>query len=113
MNRSNIVSASTPRSMGKYRDVMSLSELAEYLNVSTKLASRLLRDGAIFSVKVGREYRVAKSTVMQYVRGQKRTADAQRTPKNCVGSVTSNPQGWTFGGSRGIVCVAKNQREVG
>ena len=88
----------------KYRDVMSLSEVAEYLNVSTKLASRLIKEGKIFAVKVGREYRIAKGSVMRFVRGWHNN--------NYVLNVTSNPQDWTYRDICGIVCVNKNQQEV-
>lgn len=48
-------------------DAMSLTDLAGALGISTKLASRLVRSGEIFGVKVGREYRVAKTSVMEYI----------------------------------------------
>lgn len=88
----------------RYRDIMSLSEAAEYLNVSTKLTSRLIHEGKIFAVKVGREYRIAKSSVKRLVGGQQN--------QNCVLNVTSNPQIWTYKDNCGIVCVNKNQQEV-
>ena len=50
-----------------YPDAMSLTDLAGALGISTKLASRLVRSGEIFGVKVGREYRVAKTSVMEYI----------------------------------------------
>ena len=50
-----------------YPDAMSLTDLSKALGISTKLASRLVRSGEIFGVKVGREYRVAKTSVMEYI----------------------------------------------
>ena len=50
----------------KYPDALRLNELADMLGVSTKLASRLVRDGTIPSVKIGREYRIAKSNAVKY-----------------------------------------------
>ena len=46
---------------------MTLKDVAGALGISTKLASRLVREGEIFGVKVGREYRVAKTTVMEFM----------------------------------------------
>ena len=50
-----------------YPDSMTLKDVADALGISTKLASRLVREGEIFGVKVGREYRVAKTTVMEFI----------------------------------------------
>ena len=38
-----------------YPDAMSLSQVAECLGISTKLASRLIRSGKLSAVKVGRK----------------------------------------------------------
>ena len=92
----------------KYPDVMSLSQMAECLGISTKLASRILREREIYSVKIGREYRISKSAIMEYVSGKRR----HTAQKNCVESVTSNPQGWTSDDKRGILCVAAEKKEV-
>ena len=91
----------------KYPDVMSLSQMAECLGISTKLASRILRECEIYSVKMGREYRISKSAIMEYVSGKRR----HTAQKNCVESVTSNPQGWTCQEKCGIVC-ANQEKEV-
>ena len=40
-----------------YPDAMTLAQLAECLNISTKLASRLVHEKKVFAKKVGREYR--------------------------------------------------------
>ena len=86
-----------------YPDAMTLAQLAECLNISTKLASRLVHEKKVFAKKVGREYRISKSSVIEFVRGEK---------KRCVVNVTSNPQHWTLNTPCDIVCVAKNQKEV-
>ena len=51
------------------------------------------KKGEIFGVKVGREYRVAKTTVMEFIQ-DRRTPDGYQ---KCVGSVTSNPGGGQTG----------------
>ena len=91
----------------RYPDAMTLADVAEYLNISTKLASRLIQEQKLFARKVGREYRVSKSSVVEYVRGERK-----RTKESCVVNVTSNPQHWTLNTPCDIVCVAKNQKEV-
>ena len=50
-----------------YPDALTLCEFAEMLGISQKLASKLIRTGEIDAVKVGREYRVAKTSVMEYI----------------------------------------------
>ena len=91
----------------RYPDAMTLAQAAEYLNVSTKLVSKLIRDEKFYAKKVGREYRVSKKSLMEYVRGERKL-----NGENCVVNVTSNPQHWTLATPCDIVCVAKNQKEV-
>ena len=86
-----------------YPDAMTLAQFAECLNISTKLASRLVHEEKVFAKKVGREYRISKSSVMEFVRGEK---------KRCVVNVTSNPQHWTLNTSCDIVCGTKIKKEV-
>ena len=90
-----------------YPDAMTLAQFAECLNISTKLASRLVHEEKVFAKKVGREYRISKSSVIEFVRGERK-----HSKENCVVNVTSNPQHWTFSTPCDIVCVAKNQKEV-
>jgi excisionase family DNA binding protein len=52
-----------------YPDVLDVKQVSQLLSVSTKTVYRLLRNGAIDSLKVGREFRVPKITVMKYVKG--------------------------------------------
>lgn len=56
-----------------YPDAMTLAQFAECLGISTKLASRLVHEKKVFAKKVGREYRISKSSVMEFVRGKKNT----------------------------------------
>ena len=66
-----------------YPDAMSLKDLSDALGISTKLASRLVRSGDIFGVKVGREYRVAKSSVIRYIKGNTFTCPKKKK-RSCV-----------------------------
>ena len=66
-----------------YPDAMSLKDVARLLDISTKLASHLVRSGDIFGVKVGREYRVAKSSVIRYIKGNTFTCPKKKK-RSCV-----------------------------
>ena len=86
----NELSAASNTIFRNYPDVITLSELSELLNISTKLAAKLLKEEKIYSVKVGREYRIAKTSVMAYV------GDSRVSRKRCVVNVTSNPHTLTL-----------------
>lgn len=73
-----------------YPDALTLTDFANMLGISTKLASKLIKDGAVEAIKVGREYRIAKVNAIRYLMGAKST-----TTKKCVVTVTSNPRRWT------------------
>ena len=73
-----------------YPDALTLTEFANMLGISTKLASKLIKNGAVEAIKVGREYRIAKVNAIRYLMGAKST-----TTKKCVVTVTSNPHRWT------------------
>ena len=55
----------------KYPDVVSVPELCKMLGgISKKLAYKMLANGEIFSVKVGRSYKIPKVSVISYLTGQ-------------------------------------------
>ena len=87
-----------------YPDAMTLAQLAECLGISTKLASRLIRSGELSAVKIGREYRIAKSVLIKYI--------AKPREKNCVESVTSNPKGWTSEEKCGMLCGNERRQTI-
>ena len=51
-----------------YPDLLNVPQVGEILGVSTKTVYRLLRQNKIASLRVGREFRVPKVHLMQYVR---------------------------------------------
>jgi len=51
-----------------YPDVLDVKQVSELLNVSTKTVYRLLRTGSLSSLKVGREFRIPKLYLMQYLK---------------------------------------------
>ena len=64
-----------------YPDVVSVPELCDMLGgISKKLAYQLLAKGDIYSVKVGRSYRIPKVGVISYLTGTPMLSD----PNNCA-----------------------------
>ena len=54
----------------KYPDVVEVKELCQMLGgISKKLAYRLLANGEIFSVSVGRSYKIPMMSVIAYLTG--------------------------------------------
>ena len=61
----------------KFRDLpdaLSAKELAQALRVNVKTVYKLIRTGEIPAVRVGREYRVEKGTLVVYLRSTERKA---------------------------------------
>ncbi|MEG0258113.1 MAG: helix-turn-helix domain-containing protein [Christensenella sp.] len=50
-----------------YPDVLNVTQLSKLLSISTKLTSELLKENKIQYTKIGREYRIAKIHVIQYL----------------------------------------------
>lgn len=51
-----------------YPDVMNIHELCEVLGISVKTGYRLLQNGNITCMKIGRTYRIPKVYVLQYLK---------------------------------------------
>ena len=52
---------------GKYPDVVSISQMQEMLQIGKVLAYKLVKSGKIKSRKIGREYKIAKVAVAEFV----------------------------------------------
>ena len=64
----NISSKDVYRTLLKdYPDIMGIEEMAAALGVSTKTAYKLLREGKITAIKVGRAYRIPKIHLLAYL----------------------------------------------
>ena len=50
-----------------YPDVMSIEQMCEILSVSTKTGYRILREGKICCLKVGRAYRIPKAHLFTFL----------------------------------------------
>ena len=53
-----------------YKDVVTVEQLAEMLDIGLTLAYRLVRQKTIKSIKVGREYKIPKQFVINYLIGK-------------------------------------------
>ena len=51
----------------EYPDVMDIEQVCRVLHVSTKTCYRLLQEGKIRSLKVGRAYRIPKAHLLAYL----------------------------------------------
>ena len=50
-----------------YPDVMSIEQMCEILSISTKTGYRILREGKICCLKVGRAYRIPKAHLFTFL----------------------------------------------
>ena len=62
-----------------YPDILDVKQVSTLLGVSTKTVYRLLREGTLDSLKIGREFRVPKVNVMKYVKVSGLTFSKQLT----------------------------------
>ena len=52
----------------EYPDILDVKQVSKLLGISTKTVYKLLRNGALDSLKIGREFRIPKVNVMKYVK---------------------------------------------
>lgn len=52
----------------EYPDVLTVGELSRALGISSKTGYRLIREGKIECLKLGRSYRIPKAHVLAYLR---------------------------------------------
>lgn len=52
----------------EYPDVMDVKQVSQLLGVSTKTVYKLIRDGSLSALRVGREFRVPKVAIMKYMK---------------------------------------------
>ena len=51
-----------------YPDVLTVQQLAAMLGISTKTAYKLVNEGKIKSITIGRNYKIAKIFVLEYLK---------------------------------------------
>ena len=57
----------TAKPKADYPDVMSIEQMCEILSISTKTGYRILREGKICCLKVGRAYRIPKAHLFTFL----------------------------------------------
>lgn len=57
----------TPNLFSEFPDVVNVEQLSTMLGISTKTAYKLLKDGEIQSIHIGRNYKIAKVNVLKYL----------------------------------------------
>lgn len=50
-----------------YKDVLTVHELGQALNISRNTCYKLLHNGAIKSIKIGSSYRIPKIYILEYL----------------------------------------------
>ena len=50
-----------------YKDVVDVSQLAEMLGIGITLAYKLVKQNAIKSIKIGRQYKIPKQNIICYL----------------------------------------------
>lgn len=56
------------------KDWLSVADICEYMGVSSFVVTRVLRSGELPAVKMGREWRVARSDFEDWLNGQRLAA---------------------------------------
>ena len=69
------------KALKHYSMSLTVKEVAEIMRVSTKLIYRMIHEGILIYVKIGREIRVPKTAVIAYMRG----APNDSNSKMCLG----------------------------
>lgn len=93
------------RQLKDYPAALTVAEVAEILRVSTKTVYNMIKSEKLFAVRVGREHRIAKSNLIDYLRA----ADKQSSHPKVVGCDKSSDCVWTCGKTCGIVRVNQIQ----
>lgn len=65
------------KSLCKYPTTLTVAEVSEILRVSTKTVYKLIKEKNLPAVKVGRENRIAKSQLIDYLRQRERPGSTE------------------------------------
>lgn len=97
------------KSLCGYPAALNVKETAEILRASTKTVYKLIAEGKIPAVKVGRENRIAKSELIKYLRqGEKAASHPVMTFTKLASNIV-----WTSQNTCDIVCVAEKKNKKG
>lgn len=54
-----------------YRDILSVEDISEILNIGLSSAYKLVRDKKIKSIKIGRSYKIPKIYLIEFIKNPK------------------------------------------
>lgn len=54
----------------KLKSFLNVKEAAEFLGVSKKTVLRWISKGELFAIKIGREYRIPKASIIEFVKSK-------------------------------------------
>ena len=97
------------RQLKDYPAALTVAEVAEILRVSTKTVYKMIKENKLPAVKVGRENRVAKSRLIEYLR----TASAESLHPSVILTQKSSDSVWTCETTCGSVRVGRNEKTKG
>ena len=69
--RKQIMTENNNTTLKSYPDVMDITQVSRFLGVSTKTGYAMVRNGKIAYLKVGRSYRIPKSSIKRYLKSAK------------------------------------------
>lgn len=87
-------------------DALSAKEVSEALRINIKIAYKRIKSGTLPSIKIGREYRVSKTELINFLRQR----DKDGSNPVYVVSVNSSDSPWTYKNSCSSVTVAKGKQ---
>ena len=64
------IQATNPIIFKDYPDVLDVKQISNLLGVSTKMVYKLIKDGTLLALKIGREFRVPKVTLIKLLKIQ-------------------------------------------
>ena len=74
--------------LSQYPDALTAEETAQLLRINVKTVYKLIREGSLPSVKVGRSFRISKTELVRYIDGNYQGSN----PKYVVSENSSNPK---------------------
>ena len=89
-------------------DALTANDVADVLRVNIKTVYKLINEGKIKSVRVGREYRIAKKALVDYIRSSEKTTGKAI----CVVFDNKSLKRLTEQGSCGSVAVAERHTKT-
>ena len=95
------------KELSQYPDALTAEETAQLLRINVKTVYKLIREGSLPSVKVGRSFRISKTELVRYIDGNYQCSN----PKYVVSENSADPV-WTSHKSCDIVPVAKKQQQT-